>query len=161
MAFAHSIGQDFFKDLLHYTDDKFKGNDNKSIKTNYELQKRLSNFWKNNDKPVLLKSEKYSGEVSLFNNKPEPLGGPINWNNNCTDEFPFWSFSKKESLEEEKDIKNPVNKNLNIEKKNNITEHFTPTIVPIKENFNGNTTFVIIAVVAILLLTLIFFLRRI
>ena len=61
MAFAHSIGQDFYNDLLNYT-NKNTSNDNNSIETSYELQKRLAYFWKHNDLPVLLKSQKFSGK---------------------------------------------------------------------------------------------------
>ena len=102
MAF---FGQNYFKDLLHYSDEHTL-NDNAAIEQNYQLQRRLTDFFANNDKVQLLKSQKYSGEVNLLGDK-SPLGGPIDWNlngirnvpnlndNGCPPEFPFWNFKKE------------------------------------------------------------------
>jgi len=173
MAFAHSIGQDFQNDLLHYT-NTISSNDDNSIEISYELQKRLADYWKNNNLPVLLKSQKFSGEVSL-NNKPEPLGGPINWNaESCTDEFPFWSLGKKSNNENKNknknENKNEINKQLNNTYHSNHDnrdnhdnqgkEHFTP--IGVKEEFNGGNTIFIISMIllVILLISTIFILSK-
>ena len=167
MAFAHSIGQNFFKDLLHYTNDKTQ-TDKDSIQTDYELQKRLSDFWKNNDKPTLLKSQKYSGEVLL--NKAVPLGGPLNLSEECQDEFPYWSIGGNQTnsdiINENENENENDNENDNSDINNNVNEntkeHFTQNIYGVKENFNGNTTTVIIVVILIiLLLSIMFFIRKI
>lgn len=167
MAFAHSIGQDFQNDLLHYTNN-ISSNDKNSIETSYELQKRLANFWKNNDLPILLQSQKFSGEVSL-NNKPEPLGGPINWcYEDCTDEFPFWSLGKK-SLKSDTNNENDTNdtdadydnkhetdkqsnhyENTYNNYGNHGKEHFTP--LEVKEEFNGGHTIFIISMILLIIL---------
>ena len=162
MDFAHSIGQDFFKDLLHYTNDKTQ-TDQASIQTDYELQKRLSDFWKNNDKPTLLKSQKYSGEVLL--NKTVPLGGPINFSDGCLTEFPYWSIGNKQSNPEQANIINDDgndndNNNDNDNEYINTKEHFTQNIANIKENFNGNTNIVVIVVILIILLLFVMFFVR-
>ena len=162
MAFAHSIGQDFQNDLLHYTNN-ISSNDKNSIETSYELQKRLADFWKNNDLPVLLKSQKFSGEVSL-NNKPEPLGGPINLTKeNCTDEFPFFSLGKKSLKSDthnknntDTDNKHKTNKQYNNNENtygnhgNRGKEHFTP--LEVKEGFNGGHTIFIISMILLIIL---------
>ena len=169
MAFAHSKGQDFNNDLLHYTNCNTVNNDNtlndeKSIKTAYELQKRLANFWKNNQLSVLLKSQKYSGEVS-YNNEPEPLGGPIN-SSEEGEEFPFWELESKSSNTNEdknedtnedtnEDKNEDTNEDTNEEdKKNNVTnnnvkEKFSP--LDVKEEFNGGTIVAIIGVILLII----------
>lgn len=160
MAFAHSIGQDFQNDLLHYTNN-ISSNDKNSIETAYELQKRLAFFWKNNDLPVLLKSQKFSGGGAL-NNKPEPLGGPINlYYEDNTDEFPFWSLGNKSNKsnntnknEHEDKLKNkPEDKDDLNEEINNThygKEHFTP--IEVKEEFNGGHTIFIISMILLIIL---------
>lgn len=162
MAFAHSIGQDFYNNLLNYTNENTT-NDNNSIETSYELQKRLAEFPKNHALPILIKSQKYSGGISL-DNKPEPLGGPINLTKeNCTDEFPFWSLENKynntnknehkhedkhENKHEDED-KDELNKEF--DNTHYGKEHFTP--IEVKEGFNGgHSIFIISAILLIILL---------
>ena len=173
MVFAHSIGQDFFKDLLHYTNEHTP-TDKSSIHINYELQKRLSELNVNNDLPTLLKSKKYSGEVSLTGHK-EPLGGPISHKyDKCTDEFPFWSLratpdGKKDpnmiAVDDNKhnENNNDSNDNNDSDDSNVHKEHFTQEYFTSKENFDGSNTgtiFIVIVAIIILLLTIMFFARR-
>jgi hypothetical protein len=115
---AYSIGQNFFEDILQYSDKNSKD----TTETAYELQARLGIFFKNNGGPTLLKSEKYSGEVGL-NGKKEPLGGPINFARNgygnapgtpfLSSEFPFWSANDEFKVENAKNkIENFGNTNV-------------------------------------------------
>ena len=158
MTFAHSLGQDFYNDLLNYTNENSLNNNN-SIETSYELQKRLADFWKNNGLPTLVKSQKYSGETSLYN-KSEPLGGPINLTEeHNTDEFPFWSMkdtshksNTNETIKTSKSIDNRNETSKSIDN-NYQKENFTP--VEVKEEFNeegGNIIFIIVMIFIILLL---------
>ena len=48
-----SVGQNFFNDLLQ-SSDKRTHNDKKAIEQTYLKQKRLNDFWVNNDIPVLV-----------------------------------------------------------------------------------------------------------
>lgn len=166
-----SIGQNFFNDLLK-SSDKRTHNDQKAISQTYHLQERLNYFWKNNDKPVLLQSQKYSGMSDLAG-KSEPLGGHINWHqcgitnapgsctNGCPDEYPFWGT-----------IKNIPNKNPGIvigskettqqspkqklNKKVDFKENFT--VFDNREDFSSNTTIwtivIIVSIITILIVIL-------
>ena len=111
-----SIGQNFFNELLESGNKIAHNNDKKSLSVTYELQKRMATYWKNNDKPVLLKSKQHSGMTDLLGHS-EPLGGSINWQrcgtdnavgsciHGCPDEYPFWGTTKENKIENEKDKK--------------------------------------------------------
>lgn len=134
---AFSTGQNFNNELLHYS-DKVSNSDEKSLETTYKLQQRLTQFYKNNTGPTLLKSKKFSGMVDLMGNT-EPLGGHINPLRNGTDnapgtglfsdEFPFWKLSngknaqkneQKENFQSTQSTENFVNETLPVTQ-----EHFT------------------------------------
>jgi hypothetical protein len=164
-----SIGQNFFNDLLK-SSDKRTHNDQKAIEQTAQLQQRLNDFWKNNNKPVLLKSKKVSGMRDLLGNS-EPLGGHINWQlcgitnlphsckDGCPDEYPFWG-----TTEVKKEIN--INQKENFEEINEaveqpeIIEKFTMSDVPGlnygKENFgiSNKTSIIIIVLIVVLLLGL-------
>jgi len=105
---AHSLGQSIFQDLLEYSDEHAH---KKELETTFALQARASEFFKNNPGPTLYNSQKYSGMVGL-DDKPNPLGGPINPHRAgtgnlpgvglCSDELHFWGKDLKPSHEEEK-----------------------------------------------------------
>ena len=138
---AFSIGQNFNNELLHYS-DKVTDSDEKSLETTYKLQQRLTQFYKNNTGPTLLKSKIFSGMVDLMGNT-EPLGGHINPLRNGTDnapgtglfsdEFPFWKLAngkneqknaqkneQKENFQSTQSTENFVNQTLPVTQ-----EHFT------------------------------------
>lgn len=159
-----SIGQNFFKDLLE-SSDKTVNNDKKAIELTYLKQKRLNDFWANNDIPVLLKSKEFGGMVDLLGNS-EPLGGHINFQrcgtrnapgscvNGCPNEYDFWGISKDNKPEIKTEIKKPKNNN-NIVEQPNVVENFTiDDIIDKKEYFSENTsnTIVIILIIVIVLL---------
>jgi hypothetical protein len=162
-----SFGQNYFKDLLNYSDNKTE-NDTKAIKQNYQLQRRLTDYFANNDKVQLLKSQKFSGEVNLNGDKT-PLGGPIDWNlsgirnvpsnKGCTEEFPFWSFNNKEG---NKQKLNKVVTSKPIEEQKKSVENFTNnekfTVFNQKEHFEWKQdwTWIIITLIVALILFLIF-----
>ena len=145
---AFSIGQNFFNDLLK-TSNNISQDDNSSINLTYLKQKRLNDYWVNNDIPVLLNSEKYSGIKNLLG-KDEPLGGTINLqrcgarnapgicNNGCPNEYPFWGVS--ENKEQNVKIKNIDENNVNNVHNNQYhsanKENFT-NISNNKENFTN------------------------
>lgn len=160
-----SIGQNFFNDLLE-SSDKTNYDDKKAIEQTYLKQKRLNDFWVNNDIPVLLKSQEFGGMVDLLGNK-EPLGGHINLLrcgtrnapdscvNGCPDEYPFWKETKQNKKE---------NINETIEEPK-IIENFTiDEIIGNKENFSGTTSMILwIVLIVVLLLGLggyLFFIRN-
>jgi hypothetical protein len=161
-----SIGQNFFNDLLE-SSDKRTHNDQKAIELTYLLEKRLCNFWKNNDKPVLLKSKEFSGMKNLLG-EPVPLGGEINWQecgidnapgsckHGCSDEYPFWGSVKENEIDKKENFEN-IN---NIVEQPEIIENFT--ISNKKENFQESTliTIFIIFIVFILCIYLIFKYRK-
>jgi len=155
---AFSQGQSFFQDLLNYS-DKHSGNSNE-LQTTFALQARAADFFKNNQFPILDKSQKFSGMMDNNGHK-NPLGGPINklvsGTNNlpgtgiCSDEFDFWNENKV-----------PSHKNDNLEKQNDIVERYTntPTIREnfqenFQENFGGNDTWWIILIIVVILLVLV------
>ena len=180
MAF---FGKNYFKDLLHYSDDHTL-NDNSAIQQNYQLQRRLTDFFANNDKVQLLKSKKNSGEVNLLGDK-SPLGGPIDWNLNgirnvpshtdggCPLEFPFWSFNNKEGNNQVLNPVvinkiNPIEQKKLIEKFTDNKENFTDnkenfTVLNQKENFdtkNNLLWIILIIVVPILIFFIIYYLSK-
>ena len=120
-----SYGQDFYNDLLKYSDHHSK-DDQKAIEIAYELQSRLQNYWKNNAFEALKKSEKYSGNVDLNGHK-SALGGDLNpfisGINNApstpaeASEFPFWSLNDKGNIINTK--KNNTQSNMQINNNNN------------------------------------------
>jgi hypothetical protein len=161
---AFSTGQNFNNELLHYS-DKVSDSDEKSLETTYKLQQRLTQFYKNNTGPTLLKSKKFSGMVDLMGNT-EPLGGHINPLRNGTDnapgtglfsdEFPFWKLAngKNEQKNEQKNAQNAENN------KNTSTENFVNETLPVtQEHFtqsppstdNVNTIICILITILILL----------
>lgn len=170
-------GQNYFKDLLHYSDDHTL-NDNAAIEQNYQLQRRLTDFFANNDKVQLLKSQKYSGEVNLLGDK-SPLGGPINWNLNgirnvpnlndhgCPSEFLFWNFKKENNEDTKNSAKsqqqkplNAVNKPKPIQQKN-LVNTFTDNNSNNNSNKKNNLWFIIlIIVVPILIFLIIYYLSK-
>ena len=145
---AFSIGQNFNNELLHYS-DKVSDSDEKSLETTYKLQQRLTQFYKNNPGPTLLKSKKYSGIVNLMGNT-EPLGGQMNPLRNGTDnapgtglfsdEFPFWKLAngKNEQKNEQKENFQSTQSNQS----NQITqgtENFVNETLPVtQEHFTQN-----------------------
>ena len=177
-------GQNYFKDLLHYSDDHTL-NDNAAIQQNYQLQRRLTDFFANNDKVQLLKSQKYSGEVNLLGDK-SPLGGPIDWNLNgirnvpnlndhgCTSEFPFWSFNNKEGNNQplnpinKNNVQKPLEQKKLVEKFRDNKENFTDnkenfTVFDQKENFDTKNNLwwiILIIVVPILIFIVIYYLSK-
>ena len=159
-----SIGQNFFNDLLKSADNRTR-NDQKAIKQTYDLQQRLNDYWKNNDKPVLLKSKELGGMTDLLGYS-EPLGGHINWQrcgitnepgscvNGCPDEYQFWETTKenKKEIKKEKKKENFEEINEPIEQPE-IIEKFT--VMDHKENFGiSNNTSIILIIVLIVILIL-------
>jgi len=132
-----SYGQDFYNDLLKFSDHHSK-DDQKAIETAYELQSRLQNYWKNNAFEVLKKSEKYSGNVDLNGHK-SALGGDLNpfisGINNApgtpaeASEFPFWSLNDKGNIVDTKPKTQDTNiqTNTNIKEDKNLKEYLTDT----------------------------------
>lgn len=161
-----SIGQNFFNDLLKSSDKitNYK-NPEKAIKLTYDLQVRLADFWKNNDKPLLLKSQLHSGNVDLAGNET-PLGGSINFNlcgitndpNSCKDgcptEYPFWGTPKEEHKIKDNKQENfeniNSNNNQNIIEQPQIVENFT---LDNTENFedNDNTINIILIILTVII----------
>jgi len=153
-----SIGQNFFNDLLE-SSDKRTHNDQKAIEQTYQLQLRLDRFWKNNDKPVLLKSKQHSGMTDLLGNS-EPLGGGINWQrcgidnapgsciNGCPDEYAFWGTTK-ENKEDKKE--NFENINEAVEQPEIIEKFTVDDVIGHKENFSGTTSMILWVVLIVVL----------
>ena len=154
-----SIGQNFFNDLLE-SSDKRTHNDQKAIEQTYLKQKRLNDFWVNNDIPVLLKSKEFGGMVDLLG-KPEPLGGHINWQrcgarnapgsciHGCPDEYPFWGTTK-ENKEDKKE--NFENINEAVEQPEIIEKFTVDDVIGHKENFMSGETSIIVWIVLIVVL---------
>lgn len=178
-----SIGQNFFNDLLE-SSDKTTHNDQKAIEQTYLLQKRLNDFWVNNDIPVLLKSKEFGGMVDLLGNA-EPSGGHINWQRcgarnapgsckyGCPDEYAFWGTPKENKPQDKKQDKkqDKPHKKENFENINNkvieqpeIIERFTvDDVIGHKENFSGTTTILCIVLIVVLVLGIggfLFFIRN-
>ena len=96
-----STGEQTFRDISQFS-KKISPNETVSLETNYALQARLGNFFKNNPAQVLEFSKKFSGETAVDNKTPSPLGGPINYNQTnivnrqgsgfFSDEFDFWNL---------------------------------------------------------------------
>jgi len=156
-----SIGQNFFNDLLE-SSDKRTHNDQKAISLTYEKQRRLNDYWVNNDKIVLLKSKQFSGMPDLQGNA-EPLGGSINWQlcgarnapgsciNGCPDEYPFWG-TIKENKEDKKE--NFENINEAVEQPEIIEKFTVDEVIGHKENFSGSTSMILIVLIVVLVLGL-------
>ena len=167
-----SIGQNFFNELLE-SSDKITHNDQKAIEQTYLKQKRLNDFWVNNDIPVLLKSREFGGMVDLLG-KPEPLGGDINWQrcgarnalgsciHGCPDEYPFWGTTKenkkenKEHKKENKEDKKENFENINeaVEQPEIIEKFTVDEVIGHKENFSGSTSMILIVLIVVLVLGL-------
>ena len=165
-----SIGQNFFNDLLE-SSDKRTHNDQKAIEQTYLKQKRLNDFWVNNDIPVLLKSKEFGGMVDLLGNA-EPLGGHINWlrcgarnapgscKYGCPDEYAFWGTTK-ENKEDKKE--NFENINEAVEQPEIIEKFTVDEVIGHKENFSGTTTILCIVLIVVLVLGIggfLFFIRN-
>jgi len=170
-----SIGQNFFNDLLE-SSDKRTHNDQKAIEQTYLLQKRLNDFWVNNDIPVLLKSKEFGGMVDLLDN-PEPLGGHINWQrcgarnapgsckHGCPDEYQFWGTTKENKSEIKIDKKENFENINEVVEQPEIIENFTvDNVIGHKENFSGTTSMtlwiVLIVVIVLGLGGYLFFMRN-
>lgn len=168
-----SLAKNYFNELLKFTTAHTK-NDEDAIKMERELQFRLANFYQDNPTPTLLFSQQNSGNINN-NQQKEPLGGPINplrsgvynilTSGYCSDEFPFWDFSKKDNKKQnENEIENEENEE--IENEDNLIEKFTNenfVDTQVKENFDGNTYIPIIlgiVVTIIVLLGLFFILKK-
>ena len=146
---SFSIGQNFFKDLLQYSDKHVK--ENEQISTTVALQARAASYFKNNTYPTLRKSQQYSGMVD--NEGKNPLGGKIDYKlsgtNNipsigiCSDEFDFWG---KNTVPKPK-----LHKNVNFT--HDIKENFGNNLVNIKENFGNETDmwWIILIIVLVIL----------
>lgn len=158
-----SIGQNFFNELLESGNKIAHNNDKKSLSVTYELQKRMATYWKNNDKPVLLKSKQHSGMTDLLGHS-EPLGGSINWQrcgtdnavgsciHGCPDEYPFWGTTKENKIENEKDKKENFENINEVEEQPEIIENFTvEDVMGHKENFSGNTCMILWIVLIVVL----------
>ena len=99
-----STGEQTFKEFLDFSSKKSADFHN-TIETNYALQARLGNYWKNNPAGILKFSEKFSGETGSDNKTPNPLGGPIDYSKNnivnrqdssfLSKEFDFWNANSK------------------------------------------------------------------
>lgn len=95
-----SSGEQTFRDIENFS-RKISPLEHNSVETNYALQARLGNYWKNNPAQVLEFSKRFSGE-STINNNPAPLGGAINYSKSnavnrqdsgfFSDEFNFWDL---------------------------------------------------------------------
>lgn len=95
-----SSGEQTFRDIENFS-RKISPLEHNSVETNYALQARLGNFWKNNPAQVLEFSKRFSGN-STINHKPAPLGGEINYSKSnavnrmgsgfFSDEFNFWDL---------------------------------------------------------------------
>jgi len=153
-----SIGQNFFNDLLE-SSDKRTHNDQKAIEQTYLKQKRLNDFWVNNDIPVLLKSKEFGGMHDMFG-KPEPLGGHINWLrcgarnapgsciHGCPDEYPFWGTTKENKQDQKENFEN-INEAV---EQPEIIEKFTvDDVIGQKENFSGTTSMILWIVLIVVL----------
>ena len=156
-----SVGQNFFNDLLQSSDERTH-NDQKAIEQTYLKQKRLNDFWVNNDIPVLLKSKEFGGMVDLFGNA-EPLGGHINWlrcgarnapglgKYCCPDEYPFWGTTTETKPEKKENFEN-TNK---IVEQPEIIEKFTvDNVINNKENFSSNNTSITFTIILIIALVI-------
>ena len=153
-----SIGQNFFNDLLE-SSDKRTHNDQKAIEQTYLKQKRLNDFWVNNDIPVLLKSKEFGGMVDLLGNT-EPLGGHINWlrcgarnaphscENGCPDEYLFWGTTKENKQDHKENFEN-INEAV---EQPEIIEKFTVNdVIGQKENFSGTTSMILWIILIVVL----------
>ena len=109
-----STGDQTFKEFLNFSSKKSADFHN-SLETNYALQARLGNYWKNNPAGILKFSEKFSGETGSDNKTPSPLGGPIDYNKNnivnrqdstfLSKEFDFWNLNKNTlNIKKEKEM---------------------------------------------------------
>ena len=152
-----SIGQNFFNDLLE-SSDKRTHNDQKAIEQTYLKQKRLNDFWVNNDIPVLLNSKEFGGMHDLFG-KPEPLGGHINWFrcgarnapgsciHGCPNEYPFWGTTKENKQDQKENFEN-INETV---EQPEIIEKFTvDEVIGQKENFGGSSTSILLTIILII-----------
>ena len=107
---AFSIGQNFFNDLLDYSNN---GQSSDNMDTVVALQARLSQFYKNNPGQVLTKSMKFSGEENSLGEKV-PLGGQIIYSksnignaqgsNFYSKEFDFWNCEMGKDSENKKEL---------------------------------------------------------
>lgn len=96
-----SQGQNFYDNLLNYS-TKTTDNNEDAIEQNFNLQLRLSDYFRNNQFQTLNLSKLNSGETT-YDGKKSALGGPINpFINGATnlpgtgvmaDEFPFWQMN--------------------------------------------------------------------
>ena len=155
---AFSIGQNFFNDLLKSSDKTTINSDN-AINETYLKQKRLNDFWVNNDIPVLLKSKKFSG-MKDFNGESEPLGGHINWSrdgarnapgsckNGCCSEYPFWGSTNNNIV---KNKENKENKENFIETNLNNKEYLTETSNN-NDTLQGTIPWIVIIILILLML---------
>lgn len=156
-----SIGQNFFNDLLE-SSDKRTHNDQKAIEQTYLKQKRLNDFWVNNDIPVLLKSKEFGGMHDMFG-KQEPLGGHINLlrcgarnaPGSCIhglpDEYPFWGTTKENKQDHKENFEN-INEAV---EQPEIIEKFTVNdVIGHKENFMSGETSTIVFIVLIVVFLL-------
>ena len=163
-----SLGQDFFNELLK-SSDKRTHNDEKAISQTYHLQERLNYFWKNNDKPVLLQSQKYSGMSDLAG-KSEPLGGQINWQQcgitnapgsctgGCSDEYPFWgpvTHTKQNPGIVLDSKEKTIGKKLNDKENFTVLHNKENFNIDKKENFNGTDPMVWIIIILVAIVTII------
>ena len=163
-----SIGQNFNKDLLEYSDKQTKHNDSeKAIKLTYDLQYRLAHYFQNNDKEILLKSQKNSGMKDEYG-KNVPLGGEINFLRHGPDnlsgtckglicnEFPFWGTlndKKTDYQEDQEDQENTIDQPQLMDQPE-LIENFT--MLGQKEHLDGKNskTLMIVIIVVLILLAL-------
>lgn len=165
-----SIGQNFNKDLLEYSDKQTKHHDSeKAIKLTYDLQYRLAHYFQNNDKEILLKSQKNSGMKDEYG-KNVPLGGEINFLRHGPDnlsgtckglicnEFPFWGTLNEKKTDDKEDKENFENMDNTIDQPHlmdqpELIENFT--MLGQKEHLSGkNTKTLTIVIIVVLILLL-------
>lgn len=166
---SFSIGQNFFKDMLHYTDENSK--EDHKVQNAFALQGRACEYFKNNQYPTLYKSQKFSGNVTI-DGKPSALGGQINHNESgsgnvpgsgiCTPEFPFWNFTKPDKSNKKEEYKNSYGDESDKFEFYN-KEHFGKSVNDGNNNKKTNTEmWIIISIIVIVLLILsyFFFIRK-
>tara|TARA_B110001450_G_C17556825_1_gene455021 strand:+ start:101 stop:619 length:519 start_codon:yes stop_codon:yes gene_type:complete len=159
MSVLKSDGNNFHGNLLNYANAYNENNDSNeydSLEITYQLQKRLGNYYKNNQSSVLNKSKKMNGLVSQDENDVKSC---------CLDggEFDFWNVNipqvnkssinieSKENFEE--DFEEDFQEDFEEEDSETNIENFTNNkdfFGEIKENFNGSTVLSILVVLFVI-----------
>lgn len=165
-----SQGQNFYNSLLDYSRNNTQ-NDNEAIEQTFNLQLRLSDFYKNNSFQTLNNSKLYSGEKTYLGEQ-SPLGGPLNMYVSGTTnlpgsglmapEFPFWSqnFDLPNAINpniEKTDLsKDNGEKLLPVKEQPQLVEQFK-NLTGKKENLGKNESFVLLSIVSVIVLAILIF----